>query len=172
MLPRPPLQHLEKCCKAATLLRLHWLLPRSWRRQRGRCPLSRGAGKQELPFRDRLQRITWLLRNMRLTTAEFPLPSHMHLRRGCKSAWWETQDGWCVGSPHRVTMQGHHRGQTGGGHVFCSPSQAVRAPFGLQWEVSHCWVSATRMRVNHGALQPHCQRQDFSSDDNQLREWS
>lgn len=167
MLPCPPPQHLEKCCKAVTLLRLHYLLSRSWRRQRGRCPLSRDAGKQEFPFRDQLQRITWLLRNMRLTTAQFPFPSHMHLRRGCKSAWWETQDGWSAGwdagSLWRVTQ--------GWGHVFCSPSQAAWPPFGLQWKVSHCWVSAPRMRFIHGAL-PHCLCRGFSFDDNQVRERS
>lgn len=123
MLLRPPPRHLEKCCKAVTLLRLHCLLSRSWRRQRGRCPLSRGAGKQEFPFRDWLQRITWLLRNMRLTTAHFPLPSHIHLSRGHKSAWWETQDGWSAGwdagSPHRVTARG--RWQTGGRACFLLP---------------------------------------------------
>lgn len=177
VLLHPPPRHLEKCCKAVTLLRLHCLLSRSWRRQRGRCPVSRGAGKQEFPFRDWLQRITWLLRNMRLTTAHFPLPSHIHLSRGHKSAWWKTQDGWSAGwdagSPHRVTTQGHRAGQVAdrGEGMFSAP-QAVWTPFGLQGKVSHCWVSAARVRVNHGAPQPHRLCQDFSFDDNQLRECS
>lgn len=161
-----------KTMKSSSDLTAAW--PPGAGESRGRHPLqqlSRGAGKEEFPFGNRLQRITWLLRNMRLKTAWFSPFLHMCTYR--EAINWLLRR---LGTDHLESeTQSHCSSQTAGRgkEEFCAlHSLSVLANFDLQWEVSPCSILAARRRLKRAALQMSFMCQHFSSCGNQLRECS